>query len=220
MTKDKRDNYLNPGRGFLTDLEVKFAYVKSRDNPSIKDPNSIFIKLIGEWSRYQSFPLQRKWILATRFKLGNIFVLNPEATVPVSDRFYLGGSSTVRGYKEQLLGPVILDSTDSKTTAVAVGGKLMFLANAELRIPLFWLLWAETFLDVGNVWNEFETTQNINPSEGTPNIYTQGGLVTTTGIGIAILTPLGPIRFDYGLKHRKAFYQSYGEFHIGIAFAF
>ena len=218
LTKDKRDNYLNPSTGFLTELEVKFAYVKTRDNPNIKDPNNIFIKMVGEWSRYQSFPLQRKWILASRLKLGNIFLINPESTVPVSDRLYLGGASTVRGFREQLLGPVIVDST--LANPIAVGGKVSVLANIELRIPIFWLFWAEVFLDAGNVWGEFQLVETISQLDAQRNIRKQSGIVTTTGAGIAILTPLGPIRFGYGVKHRVADYQSRGEFHIGIAFAF
>ena len=218
LSKDKRDNYLNPSKGFLTNFEIKFAYVKTRDNPNVKDPNNIFVKMVGEWSRFQSFPLQRKWILASRIKLGNIFLLNPESTVPVSDRFYLGGSSTVRGYKEQLLGPVVVDST--RKNPIAVGGKLFVLANLELRIPLIWLFWGEIFIDAGNVWGEFDIADNTSQTFERSIIRKQGGIVTTTGIGIALLTPLGPVRFDYGLKHRVESYQSSGEFHIGIAFAF
>jgi outer membrane protein insertion porin family len=218
MSKDKRDNYLNPSSGFLTDFEIKFAYVKTRDNPNVMDPNNIFVKMVGEWSRFQSFPLQRKWILASRIKLGNIFLLNPESTVPVSDRFYLGGSSTVRGYKEQLLGPVIVDST--KVNPTAVGGKFFVLANLELRIPIVWLFWGEIFVDIGNVWGEFDITDNTSQTFDQDIIRKQGGIVTTSGIGIALLTPLGPVRLDYGLKHRVESYQSSGEFHIGIAFAF
>jgi outer membrane protein insertion porin family len=130
----------------------------------------------------------------------------------------LGGSSTVRGYKEQLLGPVIVDST--KVNPTAVGGKFFVLANLELRIPIVWLFWGEIFVDIGNVWGEFDITDNTSQTFDQDIIRKQGGIVTTSGIGIALLTPLGPVRLDYGLKHRVESYQSSGEFHIGIAFAF
>jgi outer membrane protein insertion porin family len=149
--------------------------------------------------------LQRKWILASRIKASDIFELGKRSTIPVSERFFLGGASTVRGYQEQLLGPVVYDENGQNPRAL--GGKLMLLANIELRIPLFWLLWGEIFLDAGNVWLQ-------------PDDFRVEDIKTTMGVGAAFLTPLGPIRFDYGLKHRPEQNESNGEFHISIAFAF
>jgi len=164
-----------------------------------------FIKVIFEWDRYQKFRFQRKWTFATRLKCSNIFSFDEESQVPVSDRLYLGGASTVRGYQEQLLGPVRF--TEASQKPIAIGGNLMFLTNLELRIPLIWLIWGEVFLDVGNVW---ERSSDFRFSE----------IKSTSGAGIAFLTPLGPIRFDYGVKHQPESYESSGEFHISIAFAF
>jgi len=83
----------------------------------------------------------------------------------------------------------------------------LFLSNVELRIPLFWLLIGEVFTDAGNVWGEI-------------NQFRIGSLKVSSGVGLAILTPLGPVRFDYGVKWFPEPYESRGEFHIGISFAF
>jgi outer membrane protein insertion porin family len=205
LVRDNRDNYLNPQAGSVTDFDVKFAYVRNRNNQTGEISSNRFIKLAVEWDRYQKFRFYYKWILASRLKIGNIFTLDDKTQIPVSERFYLGGASTVRGYPEQLLGPIIFSKDGSIPRAV--GGKLMVLANIEFRIPLIWLIWGEVFADAGNVW--------INASN-----FNFGDIKTTSGVGLAVLTPLGPIRFDYGLKHRPEDYESAGEFHISIAFAF
>jgi outer membrane protein insertion porin family len=205
LVRDRRDNYLNPQAGSVTDFDVKFAFVRNRNNQSGEISKNRFIKMVVEWDRYQKTSFLRKWILASRVKIGNIFALDDETQIPVSERFYLGGASSVRGYPEQLLGPVLFDNDGS--TVRAVGGKLMVLANIEFRIPLIWLLWGEVFVDAGNVWSN---SSNFNA----------GDIKPTTGAGLAFLTPLGPIRFDYGIKLRPEDFESNGEFHISIAFAF
>jgi len=205
LVKDKRDNYLNPKNGSITDLHARIAYSKSRNAETGETTKNRFIRATFEWNRYQSFRFQKNWVLASRVKLGNIFEFGRRSQIPISERFFLGGASTVRGYKEQLLGPSIYDET--RQYPRAIGGKLMFLANIELRIPMFWIIWGETFFDAGNVWLE---NKNFRINE----------IKTTSGIGLALLTPLGPIRFDYGLKHRPTDNESAGEFHISIAFAF
>lgn len=207
LMRDNRDNYLNPQNGSLTDFDIKFAYVRTQNNQTGVISGNRFIKLTSEWNRYQKlkFGFLKTWILASRIKLGNIFALDDKTQIPVSERFYLGGASTVRGYPEQLLGPTVFISEGSIQRAI--GGKLLALANIEFRIPIFWLFWGEIFTDAGNVWMD---AQNFNFRD----------IKTTSGAGLAFLTPLGPIRFDYGIKHRPERWESSGEFHISIAFAF
>lgn len=205
LFQDKRDNYLNTRNGSVVETDIKFAYSRSRDNISKDINDNRFFKFMAQWNRYQSFPLKKSWVLASRIRVGNIVELGKELNIPLSERYYLGGASTVRGYREQLLGPVQYD--DQGKNPIALGGKLMVLGNLELRIPLFWLFWGEVFMDAGNVWlrNQDFKFIDIKPSVGS---------------GLAILTPVGPLRFDYGVKLRPQKYESRGEFHISISFAF
>lgn len=202
--QDKRDNYLNPHEGFLWTNRLKFAYSDSRDNQTGEKIHNRFIKVTLQWNRYQKFPLRNGWVLASRLKWGNIFELGKHVRVPVLERYYLGGASSVRGYPEQLLGPTYVDESG---VIKASGGKMMLLANVELRFPVFWLFWGELFTDAGNVWLE-------------TNDFRFSDIRSSSGGGIAILTPVGPLRFDYGLKHRPRPGESPGEFHISISFAF
>jgi len=205
LVRDSRDNYLNPQHGSVTDLTVKIAYSRSRQEKTGKISVNRFMKFVVTWNRYQAFPFQRKWVMASRFRAGNILEYGKKTLVPTTERFYLGGASTVRGYPEQLLGPVIYDKEGKPIQAL--GGKLFFLSNIELRIPLFWLIWGEVFIDAGNVWLEIDD-------------FKFNSIKTTSGLGVALVTPLGPIRFDYGLKHQPEKNEPAGEFHISISFAF
>ncbi|MFZ0390829.1 MAG: BamA/TamA family outer membrane protein [Calditrichia bacterium] len=204
LARDKRDSYLNPQDGSVMEGTLRFAYANSRDQASGETSVNRYFKLMGKWNRYQNMPFFKSWVFATRIRSGNIFELGQRSRIPVLERFYLGGSSTVRGYPEQLLGPVAVDESGR---VQAIGGKFMLLANAEIRLPLVWLLWAEVFTDAGNVWLQLE---NFRPID----------IKSTSGAGLALVTPLGPIRFDYGIKHRPEKGESFGEFHMSISFAF
>ena len=207
--QDRRDNIIMPQRGFLTEFRNRFVYSTSPAKVDGRDTTftNRFYKLVFQWSRYQAFKFQRKWILASRIRIGGIWELggrNPIQYLPLTERFYLGGASTIRGYEEQSIG-------GRDENHLPLGGKYVLLANAELRIPIFWLLMGEVFVDAGNLWQEVEDIRSFS-------------LKVSSGAGLAIVTPFGPIRFDYGIKwfpqtiNGKR--ESFGEFHIGISFAF
>ncbi|GAB4375231.1 MAG: hypothetical protein Kow0042_20480 [Calditrichia bacterium] len=204
LIRDKRDNYLNPQEGSVLQTSLKFAYSRSRDDQTGTISLNRFIKWGIQWNRYQKFPLIRNWIFATRIRSGNIFELGERTVIPLVERYFLGGASTVRGYPEQLLGPIVYTSQQKPQ---AIGGKLLVLGNLELRFPIFWLFWGEIFTDFGNVWLQHE-------------YFKIADIKSSSGAGVAIVTPIGPVRFDYGIKHRPEADEDPGEFHISISFAF
>lgn len=203
LIRDKRDNYLNTKQGYLMEFRNRFVYSNSFNLANNASQINRFIKVTALWNRYQPFPLVNRWTLASRIRGGAIIGINRVTRIPPTERFYLGGASSVRGYQEQLVGPLVYDQEGN---AAALGGRYMILGNMELRVPLFWLFYGEVFTDGGNVWAAFE---NITAS-----------LKASSGAGLAFMTPLGAIRFDYGLKWFPKAGESKGEFHIGISFAF
>lgn len=213
--KDKRDNVLVPQRGSLTEFFNKFAYTRSR--PIIANQlqdtlvTNIFYKFNAQWNRYQGFALNKKWVLATRLRGAGIIEFGkpkPIEFFPATERFYLGGSNTIRGYAEQRIGRITQFTDNSgDTLEIPVGGKYVVLGNIELRIPLFWLFQTEVFVDAGNLFEEKEDFKHFSLKVG-------------SGVGLAVITPFGPIRFDYGIKLFKNQNESRGNFHIGISFAF
>jgi len=208
--RDTRNSFFNPSNGALTDLSVGYSYSIGQLPGGEKDI-STYITLISSWRRYQPLkwkPFKRResMTLATRLRAGAIFEVGPTKNLPISDLFFAGGATTVRGYQEQLLGPTTFDSEGYKNQAL--GGKLLYLMNLEVRVPLYWLFIGELFLDGGNVWREIE---KFNPRE----------IKFSTGLGIVLLTPVGPIRFDYGVKLNKEDSDRTSDaFHFGLYFAF
>ena len=82
------------------------------------------------------------------------------------------------------------------------------MANIEARMPLFWLLMMEVFIDSGNVWRN---ALDFNPLE----------IRFTSGAGLVFLTPIGPVRVDYGFKLNKPTTNPWpGAWHLGFYFAF
>jgi outer membrane protein assembly factor BamA len=210
VRRDSRNNFFNPTDGALGDASLTFSYTIGKTDEGKNDIKKYFT-FVSSWQRYQ--PLKYKILgkrgrvtLATRLKSGFIFDLGNTRNIPISDLFFAGGATSVRGYPEQLLGPVILDSQGYKSQAL--GGKLLLLMNAEIRMPLYWLFVGEVFLDGGNVWSRIDQ-------------FTPAEVKFSAGLGVALITPIGPIRFDYGHKLLKeASDKKKGQFHLGFYFAF
>jgi outer membrane protein insertion porin family len=208
--RDTKNNYFNPSGGSVSDLSIGFSQSVGKNEFGNKRTNRYFT-VISSWQRYQPvgpkvFRKQTKITLATRLKTGALFEIGGTKNIPISELFFAGGATTVRGYGEQLLGPATLDQDGYKTEAL--GGKLLMLLNAELRIPLYWLFQTEIFLDGGNVWQEVKF---FNPAQ----------IKFSTGAGLVLITPIGPVRFDYGYKLLKeASDRTAGYAHLGFYFAF
>jgi outer membrane protein insertion porin family len=202
--KDKRNNIFNPTDGSYVDLSLGLAYSIGYSRNNDKQINK-YLRITSSWKRYQ--PLKYKIFntrgavtLATRLKGGIILELGGNKKISDMDLFFTGGASSVRGYKEQLLGPVLNNK--------AQGGKLLLLSNAELRIPLLWRFFGEIFVDGGNISSEINQFKPLK-------------FKFTTGTGLVLITPIGPVRLDYGYKlNRDKTDLDPGNFHLGIYFAF
>jgi outer membrane translocation and assembly module TamA len=103
--------------------------------------------------------------------------------LPASERFFAGGDTTVRGFALDRLGtPEVIDAD-----GFPVGGNGVIILNAELRVPVMRFLGVVGFVDSGNV---FKQTTDID----------LGRLRATTGFGVRVQSPVGPIRVDVGFK--------------------
>ncbi len=208
--RSTKNSFFNPTDGASTDLSIAFSHSIGRTPEGNRDVKQYFT-VVSSWQRYQ--PLGRQssrslttLTLASRIKTGVILELGGTKNIPISDLFFAGGATTVRGYPEQLLGPATLDENGYKSKAL--GGKLLYLMNAELRIPIYWLFMGEIFLDGGSVWREIEQ-------------FRISDIRFTAGLGLVLLTPVGPIRFDYGYKLMpESSDKAPDAFHIGFYFAF
>ena len=116
--------------------------------------------------------------------------------VPLSQKFFTGGGSTLRGFPLNGAGPQATipacgNPSDTSTCGfirVPTGGAQLFIVNSELRIPLPIKkgLGLVTFYDGGNVYNRI----------GFRNFMSD--YTNSVGFGLRYATPVGPIRIDLG----------------------
>lgn len=160
-----------------------------------------FQKMSLDVRRYSD--LTETTTLATRVQGGSLFNVNSDS-LPGNERFYLGGTNSVRGWSRQDLGPkqsqIRVISTEQPDGSlqqetdlveyVPTGGRSMFSFNLELRQDLDALIngvGISTFLDGGQVWNE------VNDIGTRPIQFGLGG-------GLSYNSPIGPVRVDVGYK--------------------
>ena len=137
-------------------------------------------------------------ILALRGTLGTI----QGATtfdLPPDQRFYAGGSATVRGYKYQSVGPLFPSGRPT-------GGASLAAATVEYRQRFGESFGAVIFADAGQV--------------DTSSSPFSGELRVGAGVGARYYTPIGPIRLDVALPLNKQRGGDAFELYIGIGQAF
>jgi outer membrane protein insertion porin family len=147
-----------------------------------------FIKILGSSTWHFPLPGGLTGFIRGRFGIGTGY---GDASLPAAERFFLGGVTTVRGFDFRDLGPK--DNEDNP-----LGGTSFVQFNLEVGRSLGRLLRLVAFLDAGNVY----------PAS---NPFDFGELRRSAGFGIRILTPVGPIRLDYGFKLDRRPGESVGE---------
>lgn len=207
VTHDRTNDAVNPSRGQRLRGELRAGQTFSEIVSSLR-----FYRTSSEGTMYR--PLLGG-VLATRLQLSRAFapgaqLVDGSPLLPQQERLYAGGQNSVRGFQQNLLGPVIY-VVDSVVTVVRPSGETVFeaapgvrerrivprggtalvVANLEYRHALPGLsqqLQLALFVDAGNVWE----TQ----SGG----FRRGDMRATPGAGLRIGTPLGPFRLDVGYQ--------------------
>jgi outer membrane protein insertion porin family len=187
---DLRDDAFNPRKGALYGVTLKEA-----------------LSLLGSDVDFTKLTLQGNWflpidnaVLALSARAGMAW---PSSDIPLHERFYAGGSTTVRGYTQDSIGPSGLDANGNP---IPKGGASMAVFNLELRLNPGDGLGFVLFIDAGNVWSDVQ----IDLSD----------LRSSYGVGIRYGTPVGPLRIDYGQKIKPHGGESSGELHFNIGHAF
>ena len=197
LTRDTRNSALNPTKGELISVEHTVAARPFGGNEA-------FNKFFANYQRYYQFdkmtPGLRDTILALAARIGlakpfavrgtgpNGTLTDADQVLPISQRFFAGGATTLRGFKFEQAGPqAILEPRNEKElpTLVPIGGDAMVVLNFELRYPLTKTLRLVPFYDFGNV---FRRVSDIS----------FGGMTHTVGLGLRLDTPIGPVGIDYG----------------------
>ncbi len=165
---DTSEPNFSPEKGMNVSLGVKL-------NGYIFGGSFNYTRLWGEFRTYHEIG---KVIMAYRIMAGGIASSDTSGFIPVEDRFYSGGSTSIRGWARSQLGP-------KRESGTPLGGKSIFESNIEARYPLFWKLSAAAFFEAGNVWKPSYT-------------YRFNDLGYAAGGGLRVETPIGPVRLDVG----------------------
>ncbi|MGQ9570552.1 MAG: outer membrane protein assembly factor BamA [Thermodesulfovibrionales bacterium] len=188
---DTRDNPIDPKKGIFSGISLKFA------TPLFMSETN-FLKLLFHGSTY--YQIYKGIVFALSLRGGFAWGYHETDDLPIVERFFLGGRSTVRGYEQDTLGPKGRDGNPT-------GGNAFLLGNLEIRSSLGKGVGIVAFLDTGNVWRRVQDTE-------------LGSLRYTAGLGLRYNTPVGPIRIDYGHKLKREKGESSGELHFSIGHAF
>ena len=133
----------------------------------------------GDFRQY--LPISHTTTLASRIQIGNLRPLqNNQSNVPFSKLFFLGGATSLRGWGRYEVSPL-------SPSGLPIGGDSLFAFTEEVRAQLHGNLGGVLFLDAGNVWANSWGVR-------------LGNLRYAIGPGLRYLTPLGPIRLDFGYQ--------------------
>lgn len=147
--------------------------------------------------------------------IGGQVISVPE--LPPDQRFYAGGSGTVRGYRYQSVGPEFPDGNP-------VGGLAMTALNAEFRQRFATSLGAVVFADAGQVsetQNPFSALFHGHRCSETIDLQsTTSCWAVGVGVGARYYTPIGPVRLDFAVPTLRRPHDDRFEVYIGLGQAF
>lgn len=184
---DTRDNIFDPSWGSVINLygeEAGLGRVGDYD----------FLKGVIEVSVYQKFFLTA-WKWAARVKLGKIGAVLRSDTLPLYDRFTLGGEGEVRGYDRFSIG----EKVENCNGVVCHVGTSLVIFNYEIRRRIWRNIGGVVFFDFGYLSRDYGYS---------------------AGLGLRYFTPIGPVRVDWGLKLKDRSPTDKGKIYVGIGHMF
>src|SRR5882762_10912378 len=193
-TLDLRDSPVVPSRGFVFDQTFELAASGIGSE----------IEYFRTTARASYFIPFGKTLLEFGARAGVIRPLQENASditaIPIDERFFNGGSTTVRSFGERDLGP-------HDRHGFPLGGEFYTIFNVEYTFPIYGELEGAFFVDAGNLL----------PEASQPGL---NDMRYGVGAGLRYKLPIGPIRLDYGVNPDPHRHEDFGAFHFSFGFAF
>ena len=178
-SRDGRDSTLIPSTGSLQQLSGEVGTPVG---------NMTFYRIYGQYQKYHSFSVGNILSFNGEVGYGQAYGTNP---FPITKNYYVGGIGSVRGYSPGSLGPNYYNPNTGSYQPT--GGQSKIVANLEYTVPVPGsgvdkTLRTFAFIDGGNAFG-----QNMNLV-----------LNYSYGLGISWISPLGPLKFSYGIPYNAA----------------
>jgi outer membrane protein insertion porin family len=164
------DDPMNPHRGTIGTLHLLNAARALRGTYHFQE-----VLLEGRGF----LPIGQSIVWANRARFGSLFARSVN-DMPFSARYFLGGSTSVRGWGRFEISPLDAEG-------LPVGGRSLVEISSEVRFPIRGNLHGVAFVDAGTVAADSGTFQ-------------LGKLRYAAGPGLRYLTPIGPVRADLGIQ--------------------
>lgn len=195
LNYDTRDSVLLTRRGVHADWTAEFA-----GGPLLGQTN--IYKFQADVQKYILLPYDLILTLAGATGVADHYGNSTE--VPLFDRFFIGGSRSVRGFGNRDIGPV--DQNNEP-----LGGDTMAYDNIELTFPIMDRVRGAIFNDMG-----FLDHRPFHYSDAWSELN------MAAGIGLRLNLPIGPLRLDYGIPYKDQGYNhsNTGKFSFDVGYQF
>jgi outer membrane protein insertion porin family len=196
ILNDTRDDPLDPRRGAFLGADVQLS--------THALGGASFLKGFFQAAGYRRLGGRVVFALSGRLGLARTMGVGQPLLLPLPERFFAGGDSSLRGFDVDFAGPLAPASDGSLHPT---GGNALVLGNAEVRLDATHALSLAAFSDVGNVYSLVSDVD-------------LGELRYTAGLGLRYKTSFGPLRFDWGYKLNRMAGESPYHFHVTVGHAF
>ncbi|MBF0228070.1 MAG: BamA/TamA family outer membrane protein [Desulfamplus sp.] len=204
---DSRDSSIRPTKGFLSTSSVDVYNGFDNDLDNFLKYQIDLRTYFSPFKTFSSFNSSyfNRVTFALRGRMGYIQPFGAEDSVAQDQLFFLGGTSNVRGFKENML--------EYDRSFNPLGGRRAINSTLEARVDLPADFEFSLFLDTGkidNLTNKIDLTNSLESS----------GFRSSVGVGLRYITPIGPVGLLYGHKLDTEDGESPGRIHFSVGYTF
>ncbi|MEO5760919.1 MAG: BamA/TamA family outer membrane protein [Vicinamibacteria bacterium] len=193
--RDKRSDAIDPRRGTLLTAQTQLSLIGLGGDSFVK--GSAFV------ARYEE--IRAGVVLAGSARFGLARAFGRSLDVPLPERFFAGGASLLRAFRNDEVGPVRFTTNDA---FIPDGGNALVAAQFEVRFDVARAWGVQIFAETGNVFAHVADLRF-------------GQLREVAGFGVRYRSPFGPLRLDWGFKLDKRPEEKRGnQIHLGVGYAF
>ncbi len=190
VVRNTRDDVFSPTRGGIASAELSVF------GPLLLSEET-FAKLFLRGAFTKTY--RNDVSVSGAARLGLALPLGSTDRVPLSERYFAGGESTLRGFARDAVGPSV--------EGIPSGGEALGIVNVEWLFPVRGPVRGVLFADAGSVWEDLSSID-------------AEGLREDAGVGLRILTPIGPVRAEYAWKLDRRPDETPGQFYFAIGILF